>query len=182
MRWARLFDDLDAQAAAAEQAERSAESAELRRLEVSRQDLAARLRGAVGSPLSLAVEGVGAVEGVLRQVGADWLLTETHGGAETVVALRAVSSAVGLPGGFGPPPDDVDRRFGIGFVLRRLARDRAAVSVAVRSGEVHTGTIDRVGEDFLDLAEHAGDQPRRSADVRRVRAIATDAVAVVRPA
>jgi hypothetical protein len=177
-----LFDDLDAQLEAAERAERAAESADLRRMEVSRISLAERLGAAVGADVTLSIEGVDTVAGELRQVGHDWLLVDSAPGGETVVALAAVVSASGLPVGAAPPADEADRRLGLGLVLRRLARDRLPVTVVTRTGAGWTGTVDRVGVDHLDLAEHAADQPRRATDVRRVRTIAFAAVAIVRPA
>jgi hypothetical protein len=177
-----LFDDLAAQLEAAERAERVAESADLRRLEQSRISLAERLGGAIGADVSLSVEGVAAVAGELRQVGHDWLLMDAVHGGETVVALSAVVSASGLPAGAAQPDDGVDRRLGLGVVLRRLARDRLPVTIVTRSGSVCSGTIDRVGADYLDLAEHAADRPRRASDVQRVRTVAFTALAIVRPA
>ena len=182
MRWSRLFDDLDAQLDAAERAERAAESADLRRLEISRVALAERLGGAVGAQLTLSVEGADPLTGELSQVGSDWLLMGSSVGSETVVALRAVLSVTGLPARTALPADEIDGRLGLGFVLRRLARDRLPVTVVTRTGAACTGTIDRVGADFLDLAEHPSDRPRRTADVQRVRTVAFAAVAVVRPA
>ena len=182
MRWARLFDDLDAQLEAAERAERATESADLRRLEASRISLAERLRGAVGAEITLTVEGAAPLAGELRQAGGDWLLLDSAVNGETVVAMGAVLSVIGLAVGAAPLGDAVDRRLGIGFLLRRLARDRMPVTVVTRTSTPFTGTIDRVGADYLDLAEHNADQPRRAADVQRVRTIAFTAVAVVRPA
>jgi hypothetical protein len=182
VRWSRLFADLDGQLESADQAARAAEAADLRRLEVSRLTLADRLRGSVGSTVGLAVEGVGPLTCTVTQVGAGWLLATNEAGIEVVVALQAVASVTGLPAAAASPGDQVDEGLGLGFVLRRLARDRAAVTVSVRTGESFTGTVDRVGADFLDLAEHAADRPRRAAEVRRVRTIAVGALAVVRPA
>lgn len=182
VRWSRLFADIDAQAEAAERADRAAESAELRRIELSRVALAERLAGAVGSVVTVSVAGADALTGDLTQSGADWLLLSSSTGSETLVPIGAVLSVTGLPAASGPPADEIDRRLGLGALLRRLARDRAAVRVVMRSGAVCTGTIDRVGADFLDLAEHPADQPRRAPGVQRVRTIAFAAIGLVRPA
>jgi hypothetical protein len=181
MRWSRLFADLDAQAEAAERADRAAESAELRRLELSRVTFTERLAGAVGGAVTLLIEGADPLSGQLAQVGAGWLLVDAAGG-ETLVAIGAVVSASGLPAAAAPPADEVESRLGLAGVLRRLARDRASVVVRMRSGAAFTGTIDRVGADFLDLAEHPADQPRRASGVVRVRTIGFAALALVRPA
>ena len=182
MRWARLFDDLGGQLEAAEQAERAAEAAELRRLELSRVSRAQRLAGATGANVTLSVEGVGQVPGVLTQVGASWTLMQGPTGLETLVVLSAVVSVTDLPSATGPPADELDQGLGLGFVLRRLARDRLTVTLLARTGETCTGTIDRVGADFLDVAEHPADRPRRSGEVLRVRTVAFGSLAVVRPA
>jgi hypothetical protein len=43
-----------------------------------------------------------------------------------------------------------------------------------------TGTIDRVGADFLEIAEHALDAPRRRGEVYNVRLVPTAALVAVR--
>jgi hypothetical protein len=181
VRWSRLFADLDAQVEAAERADRAAETAELRRLELSRVVFRDRLAGAVGNAVTLSVSGADALKGSLTQVGSDWLLLDSPGAGETLVAIAAVMSVTGLPAASAPAADGVDRELGLASVLRRLARDRAAVTVVARSGATLTGTIDRVGLDFVDLAEHEPDQPRRTVDVRRVRTVALASLALVRP-
>jgi hypothetical protein len=182
MRWARLFDDLNAQVEAAERAERAAESAELRRLELSRVTLSDRLLAAVGTSVTLTVDGAQPLTGELVQLGGDWALLASETGSETLVGLSAVVAVTGLPAAVAAGAGETDARLGLGFVLRRLARDRLPVTVVTRGGTAYTGTIDRVGADFFDLAEHAADRPRRATDVQRVRTIAFAATALVRPA
>jgi hypothetical protein len=60
-----------------------------------------------------------------------------------------------------------------------MARDRSAVSVITDDGAGLTGTIDRVGADFVEVAEHPLGEPRRAGAVRAVHTVALDAVAVV---
>jgi hypothetical protein len=66
-------------------------------------------------------------------------------------------------------------------VVRVLCRDRTATGVVLAVGASLSGTIDRVGIDYLDLAEHPLDEPRRSSAVTGIRTIPLSAVAVLRP-
>ncbi|HZE48427.1 MAG TPA: hypothetical protein VE074_02630, partial [Jatrophihabitantaceae bacterium] len=59
-------------------------------------------------------------------------------------------------------------------------RDRSAVRIGDRSGVTIDGTIDRLGADFIEVAEHAAGESRRPADVRDVLVIPLAALAVVR--
>src|SRR4051794_1130950 len=164
VRWGRLFDDLGGQMEAAERADRDAEAADLRRLEESRVALVDRLAAAAGCELTLSVEGIAAMTGTVEVAGADFVLLRTRSGTEMLVPLTGVTSVTGLPVG-SAPPDPLDRRLGLGAALRRLARDRQPVTLSLRDGQSLSGTIDRVGLDALDIAEHAPDEPRRSGEV-----------------
>jgi len=89
--------------------------------------------------------------------------------------------------GLGPhaapaPEDGVGERLGLGYALRVIARDRSPVTLVLRDGTVVGGTLDRVGADFVDLAEHPVGEPRRAGNVRGVRMISLGALAVVRAA
>ncbi len=182
MRWEQLFADLearfDAEEAAAEEAGGSASRS---RAETGRVRLVDRLRGAVGHPVVLTCRGVGDVRGRLVDVGADWVLLVDERGRDHLVAAGALLAVAGLGRETGPGEDDgaVARAWDLRRAARGLARDRAPVRCLLDDGTVLTGTVDRVGADFLELAEHPADQPRRRAAVRQVRAVALGAVAVL---
>jgi hypothetical protein len=161
MRWQRLFADLQAEWEAEEAAADRVEDASRIRLETGAVRLADRVAGAAGRELTLRCRGAGELRGVLREAGAGWLLLEEPGGRELLVAAAAVRTVAGLDRWTAPPVE--------GEVARRLD-----------DGGALTGTVDRVGADFLELAEHAADRPRRSAAVQGVRAVALDAVAAIR--
>lgn len=179
MRWGRLFDDLEAQLAAAARADVHAEAADLQRLETSRQPLADRMRAATGAALRIQVPGR-VVSGRVLGAGADWVLVDAAG-ADTLVVLDAVVWVEGLGRGADPPADEIDARLGFGHVLRQLARDRAVVAIGLRDSSVLTGTVDRVGADALDIAEHPADVVRRADAVTRLRTIPFASIATVRP-
>ena len=181
MRWQQLFADLTAQFDEAEAAAELAESASRARAELGAVSLAGRLAGAVGAEVRLRCRGVGQLAGVLVDVGPDWLLLVDERGAESVLATAAVTSLTGLGRRTSPAEEDgwPRVRFDLRLVLRATARDRSAVTVRTDDGVVITGTIDRVGADFVELAEHPAGEPRRAVAVRAVHAIALPAVAVV---
>ena len=72
------------------------------------------------------------------------------------------------------------KRFGLGYALRGLSRDRCVVSLADIGGSVATGTIDAVGADALDLSEHPADVARRAENIVARRVIPFAAIVVVR--
>jgi len=181
MRWEQLFADLAAQAEAGEAREEEAEAGSRARAEHGRLQLADRLRGAVGAPVVVGCRGVGDLHGRLADVGADWLLLVDDQQREVLVATVAVRTVAGLTGATVAGPDGVvARRLDLRRALRGLARDRAPVQVLLDDGAVVRGTVDRVGADFVEVAEHAADLPRRAGAVTGVRAVALAAVAAVR--
>ncbi|GAB4080341.1 hypothetical protein GCU67_16860 [Modestobacter muralis] len=181
MRWEQLFTDLEAQFAAEEAAGERLGEPSRARAEQGRVRLADRLRGAVGSPVSLRCPGVGELAGRLVDVGVDWVLLAETGDRELLVATRAVAAVAGLTAATAAGEESaVDRHLDLRRALRGLARDRAAVQCLLGDGGVLTGTIDRVGADFVELAEHPLDSPRRRSAVTGVRAVALPAVVAVR--
>lgn len=179
MRWDDLFADLEAQLAAADAAELAADVEQRLRLEVGRTTLVGRVRAAVGQEIALGV-GDQVMHGRILGVGPDWLLIGS--GAETLLPLAAVDWLQGLGrSSASGDPGQVWSRLGLRSALRGLARDRAEVRLHHAAGPPVVGTIDRVGDDHLDLAVHPPGEPRRAAVVTAVRTVPLAAVrAVVR--
>jgi hypothetical protein len=184
MRWQQLFADLQAQFEAEEAVVDRGESASRARAEMGAVRLADRLRGALGTRLALDCRGAGQVAGVLVDLGVDWLLVEDDGGRQNLVAMAAVRTVSGLGRrtAAAAPAGPVRGRLDLRRALRGLARDRSTVQVVLQDGGVVSGTLDRVGADYVELAEHPADQPRRAEAVQGVRAVVIAAVAVVRTA
>ena len=184
MRWDGLFDDLEAQAAALEQAERAAEVEERTRGEVGTLAWRDRARAAVGAPVRLRLAGGGTVAGLLSRVGPDWLLVDEGTGREVVVATAAVLAARGL-GRFSAAPGTegaVASRLGLRHALRAIARDRSVVRVQLLDASTVDATIDRVGHDFIEVATHGAGELRRRQDVRDVELVPLTAIVAVRRA
>ncbi len=180
MRWKALFDDLEAQAEAGERLDLEAEVRDRTRRETALVPLADRLRAAVGRPLTVRVLGAGLLRGTATDAAPDWLLLEDDR-ADLLVPLGAVLAVTGAGSAAQPAPGAVAARLDLRHALRGLARDRSAVSVVLRDGSVLSGTIDRVGADHLDLAEHALGEARRGAAVHAVQLLPLDALALLRP-
>ena len=183
MRWEDLFADLEAQVDAAEHARLGVEVADRSRRETARIRLADRLRCAVDQRVGLHVSGAGQFTAVVRDVGVDWLLVEERPGSRALIPASALLGVTGL-GAYADLPvvGVVPRRLGLSYVLRGVARDRAPVTVVCVDGSAVTGTLDRVGADFVDVAEHPVGESRRRHEVRAVRAVAFTALGLLRSA
>jgi hypothetical protein len=182
MRWDRLFHDLEAQLAAAASGELAAEVEDRTRREVARLRLVDRLRPALGSRVELSVTGAGTLIGTLERVGPDWLLLDLDGQPEAVVVTAALRWVRDLPVDAVEPGSEgaVTSRLGLAHALRQIARDRSPVVVVLRDGVALSGTLDRVGADFVDLAEHAPGEVRRAREVVSRATVGFAAIALVR--
>jgi len=98
---------------------------------------------------------------------------------EVLVPLTAVVAVPGLgPAALAAAPGR--RPLPLTVVLRGLARDRATVRIRLHGGRILDGTVDRVGSDHIDVAEHPVDEPRRNAAVRRVVTVPLSALLSLR--
>ena len=152
-----VLDDLEQQAAAAFGAEREAEVAERARAEYACVPLAGRLMAARGVPVTMVVEGVGAVSGELQRVAADWCLLGA-GGQDWIIRLPAVGTVRGLPPhAVAEAAWPVTSRLGLGSALRRVADGGERCRVRLRDGTAYDARLGRVGADFVEVVtgEHA---------------------------
>jgi hypothetical protein len=72
-----------------------------------------------------------------------------------------------------PTPGPVVRRYQLALALRELARRRDPVRVDLGDRTSVDGTIEAVGSDYLELAEHDPGEARRRAAVRARRFVAS---------
>ncbi len=181
MRWEALFADLAAQAEAEERAELDAEVRDRTRREGGLVRTVDRLRGSVGGSVTVTVHGAGPVGGRLLDAGRDWLLLEEAAGRDVLVPLAAVLAVDGLGRRAEPAAGAVTERLDLRWALRGLARDRARLQVVLRDGGLSSGTLDRVGADHVELAEHDPGEWRRAAAVQGVRLLPLAGLALLRP-
>ena len=181
VRWDRLFDDLQAQMDADGLRERDLEVSDRTRRERAQVGLYERLIARSGLRVELRLAAGVLVSGTLADAGSDWVLVQDTGDRGSLVPLGAIVAVTGLGVRAAAGPGAVTgRRFGLGYALRGLSRDRSVVSLTDSGGSVTTGTIDAVGADALDLSEHPADVARRPENVVARRVIPFTAIVVVR--
>lgn len=151
--WESLIEELSAGLDAAERAEHAAAAADLLEAEMASTQLADRLRARRGAQLRLRLRTGEDVAGLVLDAGPHWVLLGAAS-RRTLVPITAIQVAQSL-GEVAPPPGEVDRRLGLGRVLRAIAREGASVRVGCDAGS-YSGRIVRVGRDHLDLRTEAG--------------------------
>lgn len=180
-RWEALFADLEGEFAAADAADLRSEVADRTRREYATLRLVDRLRPALDQQIRLVLPAEVVVSGRLSDMGSDWVLVaEPRGSALVPLAhvrsIAGLSAASAAPGSEGKVMAALDLR----HALRRLARDRAEVVITSVDRVVVSGTLDRIGADFVEIAEHQPGEPRRKGSVRQVLTIPIAAIGVVR--
>ena len=91
----------------------------------------------------------------------------------TSVALPAETATL------QPTPAAAVRRYRLTLALRELARRREPVRVELVDGGRVDGTIEAVGSDYLEIAEHDPGEARRRARDKARRFLGLTAVAAV---
>jgi hypothetical protein len=181
MRWDRLFDDLQAQLDAEGQRELQLEVSDRTRRERAQVGLHERLIAHAGFGIELRLLTGVLVFGTVADAGSDWLLVQDRGERGSLVPFASIVAINGLGVRAAAGPEVATaKRFGLGYALRGLSRDRSVVSLADVGGSVTTGTIDAVGADALDLSEHPADVARRAENIVARRVIPFSAIVVVR--
>ena len=175
-----VFEELEAEFDAGLRWEAEQEAAAAIRAEAGEVALWEHLSRRVGGEVSLRVGGL-RLDGVLLASYPDFVALRSADGRQHMVGLGpAVSVRVAAEAHLAPVAGGkVAGRYELRLALRELARRREPVLVTLLDHGVVTGTIELVGRDYLELAEHGlGDVPRR-ATVTGHRLIPLAAVAAV---
>jgi hypothetical protein len=185
VRWDRLFADLESRAAALARAERSAEVNERSRIEAGRLTLSDRLAANQGRELVLRLVGGLAVAGELTASGADWLLVLDGTAAHCLIFRERVCAVMGLDRWTAAPSPSAEGQgrslaLGVGHALRALSLDRVRVTAHLVDGSALSGTIDRVGKDFVDVSPQDGVEGLPRARALGVTAVPYDSISMIR--
>jgi len=155
----RLFaylDDLEQEAEARFDTERTGELGDRARVEYAAVTLAGRLMASVGRSVTLEVSGVGAVAGSLDRAAADWCLV----GAGTTTWVVRLPHVVAVEGTSGRSVPDAAwsavSRLGIGSPLRGLADAAEPCRVHTAAGTTYDVVVERVGADFVEVTSGQG--------------------------
>ncbi len=176
MRWDRLFDDLEGQLAQEQRGELEAEIADRTRRERAMVHVLDRLAASQGE-IAVVLRGERRLAGMVSDVGRDFLIVAER--VRHLVPLAAVLEVIGLTDrAVGPGAAAALRRFGLGYALRGLARDRAVVVLSDVTGRALSGRIGVVGADYLELTPGERGQ-QRGVDRPSARVIPFAAVACV---
>jgi hypothetical protein len=111
----------------------------------------------------------------------EFLVLRGADGAEHLIRYGPAVSVALLaePAALRPTPGPAARRHRLALALRELARRREPVRVHLVDGTAVGGTIEAVGSDYLEVAEHDLGEARRRPAVRARRFIGFAAVAAV---
>lgn len=178
-RFGELFADLAGGLDEQERAQQRLEVGDRTRREHAAIAFVDRLRGAAGQLLELRTSNEN-LSGELVEVGADWV--ELRAQIRTYwIPIRGLVAVTGLstPTVAAESVGAIAQRWTFSFALRRLVRDRRGLVLRADGGHTFTGTLDRVGSDFVELAEHAVEMNRRARAVRAIRTIPFSAIELV---
>lgn len=180
MRWNDLFADLEGQLEFGHWQHMEQDAAELTRGMWSELMLMDRLRATIGDQVRIVLKDGRNQMMHVETVGPNWL-----GGLDETGAVLIVRDAiVGVDANLRRavvPSKPLRAGPSMAAIYRGLARRREALQIIGASGDVIAeGTIDRVGQDHLDVAMHARDEFRRSAALQGMRIVAFDAILMVR--
>lgn len=150
MRWDRLFDDLEAQAADIERDERDALVDDLRDGDWAETSW----RQLLGGTVALEVRGAGRLEGEVVLVN-EHIVQLRGERMDHVIAVGAVL-VVHAAGRRADEAGRVGSALGWGHVLRALRDAGEPITIRLLDGSARQGTIEVVGSDFVRVVADSG--------------------------
>jgi hypothetical protein len=176
----RVSDELEAEFEAGLRLEAEQESMAAVRAELGATVLWEQLARRVGME-AVVHAGPRTFRGTVVASYPEFLVVRGADGAEQLIRHGpAVSVALAPePPSLRPTPGAVTRRYQFALALRELARRREPVRVLLGDATSCDGTIEAVGSDYLEIAEHDLGEARRRGAVRARRFVGFAAVVAV---
>jgi len=176
----QVFDDLEVAFEAELRREAEQEATAAVRAELGETVLWEQMARRVGTQAA-AFAGSRVLRGAVVASYPEFLVLRADDGTEHLIRYGpAISIALPPePPGLQPAPTPAVRRYQFALALRELARRREPVRLELVDGARIDGTIESVGSDYLEVAEHDPGEARRRAAVRARRFIGFSAVAAV---
>jgi hypothetical protein len=183
----RVFDELEAEFEAGLRREAEQETKAAVRAEVGGTVLWEQLARRIGSEARVSA-GPRAFRGGVVASYPEFLVLHAADGVEHLIRYGPTVS-VGLPAeppalrpalpALRPAPSAATRRYHFALALRELTRRREPVRIELVDGTRCDGTIEAVGSDYLEVAEHDLGEARRRVAVRARRFVGFAAVLAV---
>jgi hypothetical protein len=176
----RVFEELEAEFEAGLRREAEQETMAAVRAEVGATVLWEQVARRVGTEAA-AFAGARAFRGTAVAGYPEFLVLRAADGTEHLIRYGpAISIALPAePPTLRPAPAAAARRYQFALALREPARRREPVRVELADGTSCDGTIESVGSDYLEVAEHDLGEARRRAAVRARRFMGFAAVVAV---
>jgi hypothetical protein len=176
----RMFDDLEAAFEAELRREAEQEAMAAVRAELGATVLWEQLARRVGAQM-VVLAGTRVFRGAIVASYPEFLVLRSDEGTEHLVRYGpAITMAMPPePIGLQPTSPPAARRYQFALALRELARRREPVRIELVDASAVDGTIEAVGSDYLEVAEHDPGEARRRAAVRARRFIGFSAVVAV---
>jgi hypothetical protein len=176
----RMFDELEAEFEAGLRREADQETMAAVRAELGSTVLWEQLARRLGTDM-VAIAGDRVLRGSAVASYPEFLVLRADDGAEHLIPYGPAVSVVlpAEPPPLRPTPGPAVRRYQLALALRELARRRDPVRVDLGDGTSVDGTIEAVGRDYLEIAEHDPGEVRRRAAVRARRFVGFAAIVAV---
>lgn len=174
----QVFDEMEAGFEAGLRREAEQEAVAALRAQVGETRLWEALARCVGMEVAVRAE-TRLLRGTLLAGYPDFFVLRSDDGGQHLVPIGPAATVTLPVARSAPRPVPVASRYRLALALRELARRREPVRLQLAGGGTAAGTIELVGRDYLELAEHNPGEARRESALTGRRLLGLASVAVV---